>query len=366
MARRFRAPGRVNLIGEHTDYNLGFVLPMALDLACIVESRPSPDGLLRVRSESRNDEDVLPPSAFGAVVPPSKWSAYPFGIAWALVHAGYDIRPMQLSIGGTVPEGAGLSSSAALEVACALALLDGRPIDPLELAKLCLKAEREFVGLPCGIMDQYVAVFAQADAALRIDCRDLTHRTIPLPQGAEFLAVDTMVKHELAHSAYKERTEECAAAVREIQRRHPSVTSLRDIRMDQLEALLPQMPPVIARRAQHVVSENERVEDFCAACEANDLNWMGRLMVESHWSLRGRYEVSCDELDFLVSEATTLPGVYGARMTGGGFGGCTINLVAPAVVERFRAAIARAYEKAFGVTPQIYLCRPGAGAGELR
>ncbi|MBI1788756.1 MAG: galactokinase, partial [Acidobacteria bacterium] len=341
-------------------YNLGFVLPIALDLACTVIRSPSADGKLRVHSVYRNESrEWTGPSAERA----GHWSDYVFGVARELHRAGYAIEPAELLIKSTVPEGGGLSSSAALEVASALAMLDGRSIEPLRLAQLCQQAEIDFVGMPCGIMDQYCAVFAQEDAALKIDCRDLTHEVVKLPPEVEILAVNSMVKHELAGSAYRERTLECAAAVKSIQARHASVRTLRDVDSEQLQQLGRYIPPLPARRAGHVVRENDRVEDFVGACRRGELRQMGELFVESHRSLQLEYEVSCPELDLLVDHALSIDGVYGARMTGGGFGGCTVNLVAPGAVSEFRRAMSEGYAKLYGVTPQIYHCRPAAGAG---
>jgi galactokinase len=360
-ARSWRAPGRVNLIGEHTDYNLGYVLPMAIDLACTVTASPSDDGLWHVHSENRGEERSFQIGNSRA----GHWSDYAAGVEAQLLAAGFALDPRQLRISSTIPEGGGLSSSAALEVSCALAMLDGQPIEPLRLAQLCQKAEVEFVGLPCGIMDQYIAIFAQAGTALRIDCRSQTHEAVALPGDVEILAVNSMVKHELADSAYKDRTVECAAAVAAIKAKHPSVESLRDVTIDQLTHLLRWIPPLPARRARHVIEENERVLEFAHACRAADLPRMGELFVDSHRSLQYRYEVSCPELDFLVDTAMEISGVYGARMTGGGFGGCTVNLVSPGYVDDFRGQIEEAYTKRFGMTPQIYRCIPSGGAGEV-
>ena len=268
--RRFRAPGRVNLIGEHTDYNLGFVLPIALDLETVAERTPSPDGKLRVTSELRQETVVWDLAYLSQATPARHWSDYPLGVARELVRAGCTIEPAEIVIRSTVPVGGGLSSSASLEVACALAMLGDQKMDRLELARLCQRAEVEFVGLPCGIMDQYVSLFGAEHAALRIDCRSLTHQVVPLPNGVEVVAVNTMVKHELGASAYKERTLECATAVQVIRRRHPSVHSLRDLTAVDLEELMPLLPPLPARRARHVVTENERVEDFVDACRQGD------------------------------------------------------------------------------------------------
>jgi galactokinase len=364
--RIFRAPGRVNLIGEHTDYNLGFVLPMALQMATFVAAAPSPDGKLRIYSEDRRESAEWPAAQIATLRPARRWTDYPVGVAQELIRAGFAIEPRNMLIRSTVPEGSGLSSSAALEVSSALALLHGRELPPLELARLCQRAERGFVGMPCGIMDQYVSVFGEAHAAICIDCRSLGHEVVRLPDSIEFVAVNTMVKHELAGSAYKERTEQCAAAVEAIRRRHPQVESLRDVTPEMFESEESSLPVVIARRARHVVSEDARVGQFVSACRSGDLKRMGELFEASHRSLQHDYEVSCDELDFLVDAALGVPGVYGARMTGGGFGGCTVNLMRPEVLPEFRPEITRLYHERFGLEPRIDVCRPSPGAAEVK
>ena len=359
--RVFRGPGRVNLIGEHTDYNLGFVLPMALDMACFIAAAPNPDGMLRVRSEDLDQSREWAVAGLAALQPAHDWGDYVAGVAQQLVRAGFEVAPANLLIRSTVPVGSGLSSSAALETSTALALLAGRPMDQLELVKLCRRAENEFVGMPCGIMDQYISVFGREHAAVKIDCRSLGHEIVHLPEGVEILAVNTMVKHELGQSAYRNRVRECAEAVASI----GSVASLRDVDVPMFEAAAGRIEPVARKRARHVVTEDARVEAFMAASNRGDLKAMGELFVASHRSLQHDYEVSCEELDFLVDTALSVPGVFGARMTGGGFGGCTVNLVAPEAVAAFEGAIRSSYLARFGITPQIYRCRPSAGAGEV-
>jgi galactokinase len=359
--RVYRAPGRVNLIGEHTDYNLGFVMPVALDLATWIATAPAAGDKLRIRSEELQETVEWPVREIAALRPRRHWTDYVVGVAQQLIGAGHAIAPANLLIRSTVPEGAGLSSSAALEVSAALALLDGRPVEQLELAKLCQRAEREFVGMPCGIMDQYISVFGREGRAIRIDCRSLESHPAALPAGVVFLATNTMVKHALAGSAYKQRTEECATAARLMGK-----ASLRDVSPAEFERLGPQLPEPEVRRARHVVTEDDRVERFAAASEAGDLPLMGRLLVDSHRSLQHDYEVSCDELDFLVDAALAIDGVIGSRMTGGGFGGCTVTMLLPESEERFRKDVARAYREKFGVEPAIYPCRPSAGAGPVQ
>jgi galactokinase len=362
--RVFRAPGRVNLIGEHTDYNLGFVLPVALDLATTIAAVPSSDGKLRIYSEHQREMREWNVCDIGLLERAGHWSDYSIGVAQELVRAGYAIEPANLLIRSSVPEGSGLSSSAALEASSALAFLRGRAIDPLKLARVCQSAEVNFVGVPCGIMDQYVSIFGRENSAVEIDCRSLQHRYVELPSGIVFVAVNSMVKHTLGASAYRKRVEECAVAVEIIGQRFPGVGSLRDVMLEQLEAVKDDLPGTIGRRARHVVTENSRVESFVEASAACDLETMGRLFTESHRSLQHDYEVSCAELDFLVDTALAIDGVYGARMTGGGFGGCTVNLLRPEAEAGFRQRISAAYEREFHAAPAFYRCKPSRGAGE--
>ena len=363
--RVFRAPGRVNLIGEHTDYNLGFVLPVALDLATYIAIAPAAGGNLRIYSEDRRELREFDAASLGSAEPTHKWTDYPIGVARELVLAGVPVEGANLLIRSTVPDGSGLSSSAALEVSSALALLAGREFDRLELAKLCQRAERNFVGMPCGIMDQYISVFGRAHSAVEIDCRSLGHRLVKLPEGITFMAVNTMVKHALSGSAYRDRVRECAAAVEGIAAVDPKVQSLRDVSPEQFESVVARLPEVVARRARHVVTEDARVNRFTEASARGDVAGMGRLMVESHRSLQHDYEVSCEELDSLVDAALALDGVYGSRMTGGGFGGCTVTLMRAEAAASFRASIAQAYQQEWGVTPGVYSCEPSEGAGEV-
>ena len=363
--RIFRAPGRVNIIGEHTDYSLGFVLPVALELATYVATAPNRDGMLRMYSEDRQEWGEWPIAGLPALKPSKHWTDYPLGVARELIEAGFPLAPANLLIRSTVPDGGGLSSSAALEVSTALALLLGRPLGPTELAKLAQRAEHRFVGNPCGIMDQYISVFGREHAAVEIDCRSLEHRLVQLPAGVTFLAVNTMVKHALSGSAYRDRVAECAAAVEGLRRHYPDAKTLRDITVEQFEPVAHELPPVVERRARHVVTEDARVHAFVDASVRGDLQAMGRLMVESHRSLQYDYEVSCEELDYLVDRALEIEGVVGSRMTGGGFGGCTVTMVREEAAGAFAAKIAREYEAKYRLTPRVYPCKPSAGAAEI-
>ena len=360
--RVYRAPGRVNLIGEHTDYNLGFVLPIALSMNCYVACAPSKDGKMHVHSLDR-DEGISFDADVRNATPRKDWTDYVIGVARILARLGVEIRPMNIALHSDVPEGSGLSSSAALEVSSALAFLDGCAFDRVELAKVCQHAEIEFVGMPCGIMDQYVSVFGKKDRAIEIDCRSLKNRAVPLPEDVAIIAVNSLVKHELASSAYAERVLECRAAVAQIQQKHAEVESLRDAKLEYLDKA--GVTGTLEKRARHIITENERVGQFLEASARGDLVEMGKLFVSSHKSMQFDYEITCAEIDFLVSAALSIDGVYGSRMTGGGFGGCTVNLVQPDKVAAFEEAIKAAYQETWGLNPPVFRCVPSDGAGKV-
>jgi galactokinase len=362
----YRAPGRVNLIGEHTDYNLGFVLPIAIEMACYVAIAPAQHGFLRIYSREMNEERLVPVRELAQQKPTGTWSDYVIGIARELHQDGVPPSSCDLYIASEVPTGSGLSSSASLEIATASALLGPRSISGVELAKLGQRSEWNFVGIPCGIMDQYAAVFGREGAAIQIDCRALTHEHVPLPSNVRIIAVNSMVKHALATSAYRQRVEECQEAVRIIQQTNPEVQSLRDVSCSLFERVQHRLPPIPKRRARHVISDNQRVLELAAASRAHDLERMGRLFIASHRSMQYDYETSCIEIDFLVDTALSIEGVYGARLTGGGFGGCTVNLVSPSAVDRFQELLTKAYQERFGIVPMFYDCKPAAGAGRIQ
>jgi len=362
----FRAPGRVNLIGEHTDYNDGFVMPAAIDRSVRVRVWPREDRKLEIRSENFNevvefDLDQKCPA------PRHHWSDYVVGVAVVLERAGYRLRGAFLQIHGEVPLGAGLSSSAAVEVAtaCALTAVSHHAIERRELALLCQQAENEFVGAHVGIMDQFVALFGEAQRALLLDCRSLEFKLLPLPDTVNVVICNTMVKHALASSAYNERRAQCEEGVRILAKSLPYVEALRDVTPGQLELFRRDLPDVVYRRCRHVVRENARVLAAAGALEHNDLRQFGELMIESHRSLRDDYEVSCKELDLMVELANKADGVYGARMTGGGFGGCTVNLVAVEHVEKFTRTVPKEYEQITMLKPELYICRASSGAEEI-
>jgi galactokinase len=361
----YRAPGRVNLIGEHTDYNLGFVFPIALEMACYAAVAPGRDAQLRIYSRDFADEFTINTNELPSARARGKWSDYVIGVAHELALAGVNIGGCDLYVASDVPLGSGLSSSAALEIGAACALLGPRYMDPIDIALLGQRAESQFVGMPCGIMDQYASVFGQEGSAIQIDCRSLEHEYVPLPGDVSIVAVNSMVKHELGTSAYRDRVAECRAAVEAIQKVDASVESLRNVSLSFFDRVQDSVPLVPRRRARHVVSENQRVIDFAAAARAHNLREMGRLFIASHRSMQYDYEISCEEIDFLVDTAIKFPGVYGSRMTGGGFGGCTVNLVAPESVENFKRVLTSSYQERFGKTPVFYDCKPAAGAGRV-
>jgi galactokinase len=359
----YRAPGRVNLIGEHTDHNEGFVMPAAIDLATFVAIGARIDRRIVVRSENfaetvEIDLDNPPERGRG------HWSDYPFGVTVKLEQAGQHLSGANILVRSEIPIGSGLSSSAAIEVAIGYALLDvaGANIDRLELAKLCQRAENEFVGMRCGLMDQFIACFGTAGHALMLDCRRLDYKLLALPANVKLVVCNTMVKHELAGSEYNTRRAECEAGVRLLRRQLPGICALRDVTTDDLQRFGGELNEVVRKRCRHVVSENARVLEAATALEREDLGSFGRLMRESHRSLREDYEVSCAELDLMVAIANQAEGVFGARMTGGGFGGCTINLVQADNVDSFTAGVAQGYAKATGRKPEIYVCSAAQGA----
>jgi galactokinase len=365
-AVRCAAPGRVNLIGEHTDYSGGFVMPVAIDFRTIAAIRPRSDGRILLYSENMGEQvwyaaDPLPSKAR------QHWSDYPMGVAWSLSQKAVRVGGFELSLAGDVPLGAGLSSSASIEVATALALLQlaGATLPLASIALACQRAENEFVGARSGIMDQFIACAGQQDHALLLDCRSLEYRLLPIPTHVRLIICNSMVKHEHAGGQYNKRREEVEEGTRILHRRWPSIEALRDVTEAQLMDCRQEMPDNIFRRCRHIITENKRVQLAASALERGDLPGFGALMAEAHRSIRDDFEVSCSELDTLVSIATAIPGCYGARMTGGGFGGCTVNLVEEGQAEQFREAIHAAYRAATGIDADIYLSRASAGAARL-
>jgi galactokinase len=360
----FRAPGRVNLIGEHTDYNDGFVMPCAIELCTRVAAAGREDRKLVIRSaqfpgEFEFDLNELPARRTG------EWWDYVLGMAVMLQQEGHRLRGANLLVEGEVPIGAGLSSSAAIEVASALAMmqLSGIDLPGAEVAKLCQRCENTFIGARVGIMDQFVSCLGKAGHALLLDCRSLEFELIPIPDGVRMVVCNTMVKHQHAGGEYNRRREECEEGVKILAKWYPQVNVLRDVSRDQLFAHEADMPEKIFRRCRHVVEENERVQEGRKRLGTSNLKGFGQLMRESHRSLRDLYEVSCGELDVMAELAEGLPGYFGGRMTGGGFGGCTLNLVESGQAEEFAKAIADRYEKKTEIKPDVYICAAADGAG---
>ena len=365
--RLFRAPGRINLIGEHTDYNDGFVLPMAIDRETVVAGAARDDRLIRARSYSQGETVELNLDKPGS---PRRgvWFDYVEGVAQALIARGKLLRGADLLIQSNVPAGAGLSSSAALEVSVGFALLaiSGQELDPLSLALAGRDAEHNYVGTMCGIMDQYAATFAKAGHALRIDCRSLESTLVPVDLSeAAIVVCDTNVKHNLASSEYNKRRAECEQGVQLLRVVLPEISALRDVSMSQFETHQHRLPEPIRRRCRHVITENARTLSAAEALKARDLKTMGVLMAESHRSLRDDYEVSCAELDLMFEIAQSLDQVIGARMTGGGFGGCTINFVRRDGLEEFCEEILVRYQDQTGITPSRYVVTAADGVSEI-
>jgi galactokinase len=359
----YRAPGRVNLIGEHTDYNEGFVLPAAIGFSCWVGIAPRADRKLIVYSENFGEAHETTWDALGARGS-GHWSDYPLGVAWALQEAGYRLRGADIYIAGDVPLGAGLSSSAAIEVSTGYALLSaaGHAIDRTKLALLCQRAENEYVGARVGIMDQFVSCHGRAGHALLIDCRSLEYRALRLPAKVSLVICNTMVKHKLQAGEYNVRRAECEEAVRKLSAAMPMIRSLRDVSLEQLAENRSLLSETLYRRCRHIVSENERVRKVAELFEQGKTEGLRELIAASHQSMRDDYEISCRELDTMVEIAARQRGVYGARMTGGGFGGCTINFVDVEHAAEFQRRVSVEYESAIGLHPDIYICEASQGA----
>jgi galactokinase len=359
--RLFRAPGRVNLIGEHTDYNDGFVMPAAIDLYCWVGVAPAADRMVQVHSCDFNEGrtfDLDRPQRLG------DWSDYVQGVAFMLEKSGCRFPGARILISSKVPIGSGLSSSAALEVAAGLGLLDLQSAswNRSELALACRRAENEFVGARCGIMDQFVSCNGKAEHLVLLDCRSLKGRFLAVPATARLVICNTMVKHAIAAGEYNVRRAQCEEGVRLLSSTLPGLLALRDVSLEDLAQFRELLPPTVHKRCRHVVSENQRVLAAAAALADRDLELFGKLMAASHRSLRDDYEVSCPELDLMVDLANGINGVYGARMTGGGFGGCTVNLVAVDTVPEFTSKISAGYQARMGIVPEICVAAASEGA----
>lgn len=358
-------PGRVNLIGEHTDYNDGFVLPVAIKRDVRLTLRARTD--LRVRLYSL-EYDASTEFSLDALSydDDSLWANYVQGVAWVLQEQGLTLTGMDAVISGNVPRASGLSSSAALEVASALAFLTASgqesALDGPQLALAAQRAENKFVGVNCGIMDQFISMLGAQDHALLIDCRSLEYKLIPVPTNASIVIGNTKASRSLAGSAYNERRAQCEEGVAQLQAVLPNIRALRDVSSQQLETHKSLLSPTVYQRCRHVVNENERVLQTITALDQDDLRAVGRLMQESHASLRDDYEVSSPALDAMVSAMMSIPGCYGARLTGAGFGGCAVALVQPGKEQAVADAVYEQYPKATNIWPEVYMTQASAGA----
>jgi galactokinase len=380
-----RAPGRVNLIGDHTDYNEGFVLPVAIELDTWIAFRRRQDGHVRVASRQSRETgsfwiDQLAPvdgsgarigsaSSLGSSSGPGDrphWTAYVAGIAWSLREAALPIRGFDGAVDSSIPMSTGLSSSAALELAAAMALLGGgRVLAAPALAALAQRAEQDYVGVNCGIMDQFASAAGREGQALLLDCRSLESRQVALPWGLRVVVCDTGLPRDLRASAHRDRRADCGRVVALLSEKMPGLCSLRDLDMPSLRRHRALLPEPAARRAEHVVAENERVLATVGALEMGDLDQLGRLFAESHASLRDLYEVSAPALDTMVEVAGAVPGVVASRMTGAGFSGCTVNLVLADAVPALKAAVSGEYDRRTGLRGRVYPVEAVDGAGPV-
>ena len=367
LPRVFQAPGRVNLIGEHTDYNDGYVFPMAIDFYTTIAVFPTHDRRLYLRSE--NMDELIAIDLDANENKRDHWSDYVAGMANVLEKEGFKLSGASMLIESRVPVGSGLSSSAALEMSAGLALLStvGGELNSEKLALLGQKAENQFVGMNCGIMDQFISMHGKKGYALFLDCRTLDYEHVPLKSNnIRIVICNTMVKHELGSSEYNKRRAECERGVAIMSEDYPDIKALRDVTLEQFEKVQEKLQDIVRKRCRHVISEDERTMGSIAALNANDLEKFGRLMNGSHDSLRDDYEVSCKELDLLVDIARAQNGCLGARMTGGGFGGCTVNLVLADKVEDFVDQVSQTYHAETGLKPDVYISVPSQGAHELK
>ncbi|UOQ53931.1 galactokinase [Hymenobacter cellulosivorans] len=350
-----RAPGRINLIGEHTDYNAGYVLPAAVDKEMYFAVALNQQSTIRLHAYDLNESVQV---ATDAVAPSeTQWANYLLGVVAQLQQHGITVPGFDCVFGGTVPAGAGLSSSAAVECGMLFALntLLQANLEPMQIAKLGQAAEHEYAKVLCGLMDQFASVFGRDGQVVRLDCRSLEYEYFPFDTTAcRIVLCNSGVKHSLASSEYNTRRQECEQGVAVLRQHYPTIQTLRDATLDQIEAHRQELGPVVYRRCRYVVEENQRVEETCRLLVQGDLGGVGQQMYASHAGLRDDYEVSCKELDVLVQIAQTTPGVYGSRMMGGGFGGCTINLVATEQVAGFVEHLKAEYQRQLGLPLETY------------
>ncbi len=365
-----RAPGRVNLLGEHVDYNDGFVLPAAIDRSTYIAFSPADSDQTSVWAADFGQQAAFSRQTMGYKTQPDgsplfDWAEYPAGVAWALSEKDLAVKGLCAVFSSDVPRGAGLSSSASVELAFATAwkTLGGWQTSPMELALLSQRAENKYVGVNCGIMDQFASACGEKDRLLLLDCRSLKYQTLPLPDSVVIIIADTGVRHSHATDAYNDRRASCEEAVHILKLDLSDIESLRDVSIADLDKLSSKLPVEVGKRARHVVEEIDRTRLAVRLLERSDMEGFGQLMNECHANLRDLYEVSCPELDVMAHIAQSLDGCYGARMTGGGFGGCTVNLVTKEMADRFTKMLAAKYESETGLHPEIYTCRASSGAG---
>ena len=362
----YAAPGRVNLIGEHTDYAGGFVMPAAIDFATLAAISPRPDNIVSIYSANFDERAEHPLDSVPAHGT-HQWSDYPFGVLQVLRAEGIAVGGFSLSLFGDVPLGAGLSSSASIEVATMLAVLAvaGSALPRPRMALLAQRAENEYVGANVGIMDQFVACCGARDHALLLDCRSLAYKLAPIPANLNLVICNTMVKHSHAGGEYNTRRAEVEEATAILRSHRPQVALLRDATPADLEQWGHEMPLNVLKRARHIITDSLRAEAAAAALERGDLRELGKLMAEAHASYRDDFEASCPEADLMVELANQQPGLVGARLTGGGFGGCTVNLVEEQHAAAFGDAVAAEYEKQTGIHPDVFRCRASDGAQQV-
>jgi galactokinase len=364
-----RAPGRVNLLGEHVDYNDGFVLPAAIDRATYVAFSPTNARHSTLVAADFDQQASFSPESISTKTQPDssplpEWGLYPAGVMWSLMEENLPVLSMNAVFASDVPRGSGLSSSASVEMAFMIAwqTLGGWTLSPMQRALLGQKAENKYVGVNCGIMDQFASACGVENKLLLLDCRSLAWKTVPLPDNVSIAIADTTVRRKLTSGEYNKRRSACEEAVRLLKQDLPNVRSLRDVSVEDFDRLANKLPGEIEKRARHVVEEIGRSNQAEALLEAGDVQNFGRLMNECHVSLRDLYEVSCPELNVMVNVAQSLDGCYGARLTGAGFGGCTVNLVANKQADEFAQALASGYEREMGLHPEIYITRASNGA----
>lgn len=364
-----RAPGRVNLLGEHVDYNDGFVLPAAIDRATYIAFSPTDAAHSTLVAADFVQQvsfspDTVPSKTQPDGSPLPEWGLYPAGVMWTLMEEGVSTPALNAVFSSNVPRGSGLSSSASVEMGFVIAwqTLGGWTFPPMKRALLGQKAENQYVGVNCGIMDQFSSACGVENRLLLLDCRSLEWITLPLPQDVAIIVADTTVRRKLTSGEYNKRRSACEEAVRLLKEDLPNIQSLRDVSPDDFNRLAHKLPEEVEKRARHVVEEIQRSDQSQALLEAGDIQSFGRLMNACHVSLRDLYEVSCPELNVMVNVAQPLDGCYGARLTGAGFGGCTVNLVATEKVDGFVDALSEGYEKETGLHPEIYVTRASNGA----